>query len=167
MKRATGLRRLSIVHPIRLANCIISATSVVGIFNTTSSIYRCFVTFDAAKVLLFSDICKTSLHFFSLFQSVKDLFASLLSPKAGLSFKNLHGTLDTLDTFVNSSPIHPQSIIGPFPIDNHFSAWYFFSCFCFGTFCNFGALTFVHRHAQKSGKPFSGLPLCVVLLYDI
>ena len=42
MKRATGLRRLSIVHPIRLANCIISATSVVGIFNTTSSIYPLF-----------------------------------------------------------------------------------------------------------------------------
>ena len=31
---------------------------------------------------------------------------------------------------------------------------------CFGTLGTLGTLTFVHRHAQKSGKPFfSGLPL--------
>ena len=54
-------------------------------------------------------------------QYVKDLFASLLSPEAGLS--------------------------------------YLFILFLLCTFCTFCTLTFVHRHAQKSGKPFSGLPL--------
>lgn len=50
---------------------------------TTSSIYRSCFTFDAAKVLLFFDICKTCLHFFQSFSINQRSFCLVLSLRPG------------------------------------------------------------------------------------
>jgi len=76
MKRDTAFWRLSIVHPMRCANCNSNATSAVGIRNITSSIVMqfdcfrrqryCFFSKRANKFCFLSDFCYFITSMFTL-----------------------------------------------------------------------------------------------------